>query len=78
MILTGTPTRTYNEAVARRATAAAEAMYSSVLLPCIRYSADAKKLYEDECPLPILLPNSAPSADCRKVTTHLGFTDLAV
>jgi cellulose biosynthesis protein BcsQ len=76
LLLTGTPTPTYNEAAARRATAAAEAMYSSVLLPYIRYSADAKKLYEDEVPLPILLPNSVPSVDYRKVMTHLGFVDL--
>ncbi|MCA1219293.1 ParA family protein [Streptomyces sp. 8L] len=78
LLLTGTPTRTYNEAAARRATAAAEAMYSSVLLPYIRYSADAKKIYEDEVPLPILLPNSVPAVDYRKVMTHLGFVDLAV
>lgn len=77
LLLTGTPTPTYNEAAARRATAAAEAMYSSVLLPYIRYSADAKKLYEDEVPLPILLPNSVPAVDYRKVMTHLGFVDLA-
>ncbi len=76
MLLTGTPTKTYKEAAARRATEDAEAKYSSVLLPYIRYSADAKKLYEDECPLPILLPNSAPSVDYRKVMTHLGFTEL--
>jgi cellulose biosynthesis protein BcsQ len=75
LLLTGTPTPTYNEAAARRATAAAEAMYGSVLLPYIRYSADAKKLYEDEVPLPILLPNSVPSVDYRKVMTHLGFVD---
>ncbi|MFC0602294.1 ParA family protein [Streptomyces palmae] len=77
LLLTGAPTATHNEAAARRATAAAEAMYGSVLLPYIRYSADAKKLYEDECPLPILLPNSVPSVDYRKVMTHLGFVDLA-
>ncbi|WP_256726290.1 hypothetical protein [Streptomyces sp. MNU77] len=52
-------------------------MYSFVLLPYIRYSADAKKLYEDEVPLPILLPNSAPSVDYRQVMTRLGFVDLA-
>lgn len=77
LLLTGTPTPTYNEAAARRATAVAEARYGSVLLPYIRYSADAKKLYEDEVPLPILLPNSVPSVDYRKVMTHLGFVDLA-
>ncbi|MEU6482065.1 ParA family protein [Streptomyces sp. NPDC047017] len=77
LLLTGTPTRSYDEAAARRATAAAEAMYGSVLLPYIRYSADAKKLYEDEVPLPILLPNSVPSVDYRKVMTHLGFVDRA-
>ncbi|MFB1044378.1 MULTISPECIES: ParA family protein [Streptomyces] len=76
LMLTGTPTSTYKEAAARRATEAAEAKYGSVLLPYIRYSADAKKLYEDECPLPILLPNSVPSVDYRKVMTHLGFVDL--
>lgn len=77
MLLTGTPTSTFNEAAARRATAMAETMYSSVLLPYVRYSADAKKLYEDECPLPIVLPNSAPAVDYRKVMTHLSFVDLA-
>ncbi|MEU0218350.1 hypothetical protein ABZ281_26005 [Streptomyces sp. NPDC006265] len=48
-----------------------------MLPPYIRYSADAKKLYEDEVPLPIVLPNSVPSVDYRKVMTHLGFVDLA-
>ncbi|MER5747164.1 ParA family protein [Streptomyces sp. NPDC002225] len=76
MLLTGTPTPTYKEAAARRAAELVEAKYASVLLPYVRYSADAKKLYEDECPLPILLPNSAPSVDYRKVMTHLGFVDL--
>lgn len=75
LLLTGTPTPTHNEAAARRATATAEAMYSSVLLPYVRYSADAKKLYEDDVPLPILLPNSVPAVDYRKVMTHLGFVD---
>lgn len=74
LILTGTPMLTWNEKVAaRRATAAVEAMYSSVLLPYIRYSADAKKIYEDQVPLPILLPNSVPTVDYRKVMTQLGF-----
>ncbi|MEU0022605.1 ParA family protein [Streptomyces rochei] len=77
MLLTGTPTPTYKEAAARRAAELAQAKYGSVLLPYVRYSADAKKLYEDECPLPILLPNSAPSVDYRKIMTHLGFVDLA-
>ncbi|WP_274919437.1 ParA family protein [Streptomyces sp. WZ-12] len=76
MLLTGSPTSSHNEAAARRATAQAEALYGSVLLPYVRYSADAKKLYEDECPLPVLLPNSVPSVDYRKVMTHLGFADL--
>jgi chromosome partitioning protein len=73
LILTGTPTPSYNEAPARRATELATARYSDILLPFVRYSADAKKLYEDQCPLPILLPNSYPSVDYRKVATALGF-----
>ncbi|AXU16795.1 ParA family protein [Streptomyces clavuligerus] len=77
MLLTGTPTASYTEAAARRATELAEALYASVLLPYIRYSADAKKLYEDEAPLQVILPNSVPSVDYRKVMTHLGFPDLA-
>ncbi|MFJ9931446.1 hypothetical protein ACIRU5_36200 [Streptomyces misionensis] len=48
-----------------------------MLLACIRYPAGAKKLYEDEVPLPILLSNSVPSVDYQKVMTHLGFIDLA-
>lgn len=75
LLLTGTPTSTHNEAAARRATIKAEAMYGAALLPYVRYSADAKKLYEDEVPLPILLPNSVPSVDYRKVMTHLGFVE---
>ncbi|MCX4721998.1 hypothetical protein OG818_40620 [Streptomyces virginiae] len=58
-------------------TATPTSKYASVLLPYVRYSADAKKLYDDECPLPILLPNSVPSVDYRKVMTHLGFLDRA-
>ncbi|MFF7388495.1 ParA family protein [Streptomyces scabiei] len=69
LILTGTQPLTWPEQVAaRRGTAAAEAMYSSVLLPYIRYSADAEKIYEDAVPLPILLPNSVASVDYREVT----------
>ncbi len=52
LLLTGTPTRSYDEAAARHATAVAEAMQGSVLLPCIRYSADTKKHHEDEVPCP--------------------------
>ncbi|MFI7278545.1 ParA family protein [Streptomyces sp. NPDC049879] len=77
ILLTGTPTATYKESAARRAAELAQATYGAVLLPYVRYSADAKKLYEDECPLPILLPNSAPAVDYRKVMTHLGFIDRA-
>ncbi|MGW1267213.1 ParA family protein [Streptomyces sp. NPDC002491] len=72
LILTGTSPLTWKDQVAaRRATAAAEAMYSSVLLPYIRYSADAEKIYEDAVPLPILLPDSAPSVDYREVTRRM-------
>ncbi|WP_073786317.1 ParA family protein [Streptomyces sp. CB01580] len=53
-----------------------DSVIPSVPLPCIRYSADAKKLYEDECPPPILLRNSVTSVDYRKVMTHLGFVNL--
>ncbi|MFJ1666105.1 ParA family protein [Streptomyces bottropensis] len=78
LILTGTSPLTWKDQVAaRRATAAAEAMYSSVLLPCIRYSADAEKIYEDEVPLPILLPDSVVSVDYRKVMGRLAFGDLS-
>ncbi|WP_327749271.1 ParA family protein [Streptomyces europaeiscabiei] len=78
LILTGTQPLTWPEQVAaRRATAAAEAMYSSVLLPYIRYSADAEKIYEDEVPLPILLPDSVVSVDYRKVMGRLDFDGLS-
>ncbi|MEH0635206.1 AAA family ATPase [Streptomyces bottropensis] len=72
LILTGTQPLTWPEQVAaRRGTAAAEAMYSSVMLPCIRYSADAEKIYEDAVPLPILLPDSVASVDYREVTRRM-------
>ncbi|MFJ8848512.1 ParA family protein [Streptomyces cyaneofuscatus] len=74
LILTGTPTPTYREAPARRAVQVAERLYSDILTPYIRYSGDAKKLYEDWCPLPILLPNSYPAVDYRKLMTGIGFT----
>ncbi|MGW1991316.1 ParA family protein [Embleya sp. NPDC001921] len=75
MLLTGTPTPSYTEAAPRRATEQARAKYEPLLLPFVRYSADAKKLYEDTCPLPILLPNSYPAVDYRKVMTSLGFIE---
>lgn len=75
LVLTGTPTPSYSEAPARRATALAQADYGEVLLPLVRYSADAKKMYEDGAPLPILLPNSYPAVDYRKVATALGFVE---
>ncbi|MCL6736083.1 ParA family protein [Streptomyces neyagawaensis] len=72
LILSGTQPLTWPEQVAaRRATAAAEAMYSSVLLPYIRYSADAEKIYEDAVPLPILLPDSVASVDYREVMRRM-------
>ncbi|MFI2034674.1 ParA family protein [Streptomyces bottropensis] len=78
LILTGTSPLTWKDQVAAgRATAAAEAMYSSVMLPCIRYSADAEKIYEDAVPLPILLPDSVVSVDYRKVMGRLAFGDLS-
>lgn len=36
------------------------------LLPYIRYSANAKKFYEGEVPLLILLPDSVPSVNYRR------------
>ncbi|MFI8944129.1 ParA family protein [Streptomyces syringium] len=75
LILTGTPTPSYTEASARKATALAESLYGDILTPYIRYSADAKKLYDDFCPLPILLPNSVPAVDYRKLMTCIGFPD---
>jgi cellulose biosynthesis protein BcsQ len=75
LVLTGTPTPSYQEAPARRATALAQADYGSVLLPLVRYSVDAKKMYEDVVPLPILLPKSYPAEDYRKVATALGFVE---
>ncbi|WP_340375043.1 ParA family protein [Streptomyces sp. SS7] len=78
LILTGTSPLTWKDQVAaRRATAAAEAMYSSVLLPYIRYSADAEKIYEDGVPLPILLPDSVVSVDYRKVMGRLDVDGLS-
>ncbi|MDG5801427.1 ParA family protein [Streptomyces ossamyceticus] len=72
LILTGTQPLTWPEQVAaRRGTAAAEAMYSSLLLPYIRYSADAEKIYEDAVPLPILLPDSVASVDYREVMRRM-------
>ncbi|MFF3558306.1 hypothetical protein ACFYXL_33385 [Streptomyces tsukubensis] len=55
--------------------ALAESLYGDILTPYIRYSADAKKLYDDCCPLPILLPNSVPAVDYRKLMTSIGFPD---
>lgn len=75
LLLTGAPTPSYTEAPARRAAELATSLYNEVLLPLVRYSADAKKLYEDTCPLPILLPNSYPAEDYRKVATALGFVE---
>ncbi|MGW2612733.1 ParA family protein [Streptomyces mirabilis] len=75
LLLTGAPTPSYTEAPARRAAELATSLYSEVLLPLVRYSADAKKLYEDTCPLPVLLPNSYPAEDYRKVATALGFVE---
>jgi cellulose biosynthesis protein BcsQ len=75
LILTGTPTPSYNESSARKATTLAESLYAEILTPYIRYSADAKKLYEDCCPLQIILPNSVPAVDYRKLMTSLGFLD---
>lgn len=75
LLLTGAPTPSYTEAPARRAAELATSLYDDLLLPFVRYSADAKKMYEDTCPLPILLPNSYPAEDYRKVATALGFTE---
>ncbi len=75
LLLTGTPTATYSEAAPRRAKEIAEKKYGHWLLPFVRYSADAKKIYEDTCPLPVILPNSYPAEDYRKVSTSLGYTD---
>lgn len=77
LILTGTPTPSYTEAPARRATELAQQKYGKFLLPFVRYSADAKKMHEDECPIPIILPKSYPAEDYRKIATAMGLTERA-
>ncbi|MFF7995096.1 ParA family protein [Kitasatospora xanthocidica] len=73
MVLTGTPTPSYDEALPKRAIELAEELYGDLLLPYVRYSADAKKIYESDCPIAYLAPGSYPAEDYRKIVTALGF-----
>ncbi|GAB2717241.1 ParA family protein [Kitasatospora kifunensis] len=73
MVLTSTPTASYTEALPQRAIDLAENLYGHLLLPYVRYSAEAKKIYESDCPIEYLAPHSYPAEDYRKIVTALGF-----
>ncbi|MDI3390151.1 ParA family protein [Streptomyces sp. B-S-A8] len=51
--------------------------YGDVLLPLIHWSGVIPSIYRDECPVPILAPNSMPAQEYNKVATALGFTQIS-
>lgn len=50
--------------------------YGDVLLPLVHWSGEVPKIYRDDCPVPLLFPNSMPAQEYRKVATDLGFEEL--
>lgn len=77
ILLCGTPTASYNELDARLAVEEMERDYGQMLLPYVRYSAQAKHVFRDNCPVSILAPKSVTAEDYRKVATHMGVTNRA-
>ncbi|MEU2834581.1 ParA family protein [Streptomyces lavendulae] len=49
--------------------------YGDILLPLVHWSGEMPKIYRQDCPVPILAPNSMPTQEYKKVATALGFPD---
>ncbi|MFD8386174.1 ParA family protein [Streptomyces sp. NPDC059679] len=67
------PNSQFGMAEHRRTLAEIQEEYSDQLLPLVHWSGEVPKIYRDECPVPILVPNSMPAQEYNKVATALGF-----
>ncbi|MGA4844692.1 ParA family protein [Streptomyces sp. G45] len=67
------PNSSFGTAEHRRTLGEIEEAYADVLLPLVHWSGEVPKIYRDECPVPILAPNSMPAQEYNKVATALGF-----
>ena len=68
------PNASFGRAEHFRTLAEIEEAYGDQLLPLVHWSGEVPKIYRDECPVPILVPNSMPAHEYNKVATALGFT----
>lgn len=71
------PNSSFGTAEHRRTLGEIEETYAEVLLPLVHWSGEVPKIYRDECPVPILAPNSMPAQEYNKVATALGFPHRA-
>ncbi|MFD3330147.1 ParA family protein [Streptomyces sp. NPDC058701] len=71
------PTASFGLAEHRKTLKELQDAYGDILLPLVHWSGEMPKIYRDDCPVPILAPNSVPTQDYKKVATALGFTQLA-
>lgn len=68
-----TPTATFGRQEHRESLQELQDEYGDLLLPLVHWSGHVPRIFRDECPLPILAPNSRGAQDYAKVTTALGF-----
>ncbi|MEJ8654900.1 ParA family protein [Streptomyces sp. MS1.AVA.3] len=71
------PNSSFGTAEHRRTLGEIQEAYADVLLPLVHWSGEVPKIYRDECPVPILAPNSMPAQEYNKVATALGFPQHA-
>lgn len=70
------PTPSFGRAEHRKTLQELQEAYGDILLPLVRWSGEMPKIYRDDCPVPIIAPNSTPAQDYRKVASALGFHEL--
>ncbi|MGW2865916.1 ParA family protein [Streptomyces sp. NPDC001205] len=68
------PTSSFGRAEHRKTLNELQDAYGDILLPLVHWSGVMPTIYRDDCPVPILAPNSVPTQDYKKVATALGFT----
>jgi cellulose biosynthesis protein BcsQ len=67
------PNASFGKAEHRKTLAELQEAYGDILLPLVHWSGEVPKIYRDDCPVPILAPNSMPTQEYNKVATALGF-----
>ncbi|MFI5867677.1 ParA family protein [Streptomyces sp. NPDC051546] len=69
------PNSSFGKAEHRQTLQEIQDEYSDILLPLVHWSGEMPKIYRQDCPVPILAPNSMPTQEYKKVASALGFPD---